>query len=134
MVGRTLLTSESLAFTDPARGALAGRAFADALNRLGIADQLKFKSKLIQGLGSEVVTTVASGAAAIKPRRRPSIRRVFPAIYIFVRVSLLGNSFADHRLAPQATKPTMECTNESVFICGCGDYDAGDGCSGVGAR
>jgi molybdate transport system substrate-binding protein len=62
---RTLLTSESLAFTDPARGALAGRAFADALNRLGIADQLKFKSKLIQGLGSEVVTAVASGAAAI---------------------------------------------------------------------
>ncbi len=62
---RTLLTSESLAFTDPTRGALAGRAFADALNRLGIADQVKFKSKLIQGLGSEVVTAVATGAAAI---------------------------------------------------------------------
>jgi molybdate transport system substrate-binding protein len=62
---RALLTSKSVAFTDPARGALAGRAFADALNRLGIADQLKFKSKLIQGLGSEVVTAVATGVAAI---------------------------------------------------------------------
>jgi molybdate transport system substrate-binding protein len=62
---RTLLTTQSLAFTGPTRGALAGRAFADALNRLGIADQLKFKSKLIQGLGSEVVTAVATGAAAI---------------------------------------------------------------------
>jgi molybdate transport system substrate-binding protein len=62
---RTLLAAESIAFTDPARGALAGRAFADALNRLGIADQLKAKSKPIQGLGSEVVIAVAAGAAAI---------------------------------------------------------------------
>jgi molybdate transport system substrate-binding protein len=62
---RTLLEAESLAFTDPARGALAGRAFADALDRLGIADQIKAKSKPIQGLGSEVVAAVAAGAAAI---------------------------------------------------------------------
>jgi molybdate transport system substrate-binding protein len=62
---RTLLNAESIAFTDPARGALAGRAFADALNRLGIADQIKAKSKQIQGLGSEVVAAVAAGAAAI---------------------------------------------------------------------
>jgi molybdate transport system substrate-binding protein len=61
----TLLTSDSLAFTDPARGALAGRAFAEALNRLGIANQVRFKSKLIQGLGTDVVTAVASGAAVI---------------------------------------------------------------------
>jgi len=61
----TLLTSDSLAFTDPARGALAGRAFAEALNRLGIANQVRFKSKSIQGLGTDVVTAVASGAAAI---------------------------------------------------------------------
>jgi molybdate transport system substrate-binding protein len=60
-----LLTADSIAFTDPARGALAGRAFADALNRLGIADELKSKSKSIQGLGSEVVAAVAAGAAAI---------------------------------------------------------------------
>jgi hypothetical protein len=44
---------------------LAGRAFADALNRLGIANQVRFESKLIQGLGTDVVTAVASGAAAI---------------------------------------------------------------------
>jgi molybdate transport system substrate-binding protein len=62
---RTLLNAQSIAFTDPTRGALAGRAFADALDRLGIADQLKPKSKSIQGLGSEVVAAVAAGAAAI---------------------------------------------------------------------
>jgi molybdate transport system substrate-binding protein len=62
---RTLLEAESLAFTDPARGALAGRAFADALERLGIADQIQAKSKSIPGLGSEVVAAVAAGAAAI---------------------------------------------------------------------
>jgi molybdate transport system substrate-binding protein len=62
---RTLLSADSIAFTDPKRGALAGRAFADALDRLGIADQLKPKSKSIQGLGSQVVAAVADGAAAI---------------------------------------------------------------------
>jgi molybdate transport system substrate-binding protein len=62
---RTLLAAESVAFTDPARGALAGRAFADALDRLGITDQIKAKSKSIPGLGSEVVAAVAAGAAAI---------------------------------------------------------------------
>jgi len=62
---RTLLAASSIAFTDPARGALAGRAFADALDRLGIADQLKANSKSIQGLGSEVVAAVAAGTAAI---------------------------------------------------------------------
>jgi molybdate transport system substrate-binding protein len=62
---RTLLNADSLAFTDPARGALAGRAFADALDRLGIADQIKARSKPIPGLGSEVVAAVAAGAAAI---------------------------------------------------------------------
>jgi molybdate transport system substrate-binding protein len=62
---RTLLAADSIAFTDPRRGALAGRAFADALGRLGIADQLKPKSKSIQGLGSQVVAAVADGAATI---------------------------------------------------------------------
>jgi molybdate transport system substrate-binding protein len=62
---RTLLAAESIAFTDPGRGALAGRAFADALTRLGIADQLEPKSRSIQGLGSQVVAAVADGAAAI---------------------------------------------------------------------
>jgi molybdate transport system substrate-binding protein len=62
---RALLAADSVAFTDPARGALAGRAFAGALDRLGIADQIKAKSKSIPGLGSEVVTAVASGTAAI---------------------------------------------------------------------
>jgi molybdate transport system substrate-binding protein len=62
---RALLAAESIAFTDPSRGALAGRAFADALDRLGIADQIKAKSRSIPGLGSEVVAAVAAGAAAI---------------------------------------------------------------------
>jgi molybdate transport system substrate-binding protein len=64
-VRRTLLGAASVAFTDPARGALAGAAFADAVNRLGIADQLRPKSRPIQGLGSEVVAAVAAGEAPI---------------------------------------------------------------------
>lgn len=62
---RTLLAAPSLAFTNPGRGALAGRAFAEALKALGIADQLAPKSHVIEGLGSEVVAAVANGEAAI---------------------------------------------------------------------
>jgi molybdate transport system substrate-binding protein len=62
---RTLLAAPSLAFTDPRRGALAGRAFAEALKALGIADELAPKSHAIEGLGSEVVAAVTHGEAAI---------------------------------------------------------------------
>src|SRR5579862_3711786 len=58
---RTLLAADSIAFTEPSRGALAGRAFADALNRLGIADQIKARPS--QGLGAEVARAVAAGGA-----------------------------------------------------------------------
>src|SRR5262249_23580999 len=55
----------SLAYTDPARGGLAGLAFANALTRLGIGDQLKPKTKLVAGLGHDVVKAVAAGEAAL---------------------------------------------------------------------
>jgi len=62
---RTLLEAPSLAYTDPTRGGLAGLAFANALVRLGIAEQLKPKTKLIPGLGHDVVKAVAAGQAAL---------------------------------------------------------------------
>ena len=61
----SLLTAESVAFTNPARGALAGRSFADALKRMGIYDQVLKRAKIIPGLGHDVVAAVAAGDAAI---------------------------------------------------------------------
>lgn len=62
---RSLLAAPSVAFTNPARGALAGRSFADALKRMGIYDQILARAKVIPGLGDDVVTAVAQGQAAI---------------------------------------------------------------------
>jgi molybdate transport system substrate-binding protein len=64
-VRSTLLAAESIAYTDPARGALAGRSFANALARMGIADQIKAKARIIPGLGDDVVAAVVRGEAAM---------------------------------------------------------------------
>jgi molybdate transport system substrate-binding protein len=61
----SLLKADAVAFTNPARGALAGRSFADALRRMGIYDQVLEKAKIIPGLGHDVVAAVARGEAAI---------------------------------------------------------------------
>ena len=61
----SLLKAESVAFTNPARGALAGRSFANALKRMGIYDQVLERAKIIPGLGHDVVAAVARGEAAI---------------------------------------------------------------------
>src|SRR2546421_445052 len=61
----SLLGAESIAFTNPARGALAGRAFADALKRMDIYEQILKRAKIIPGLGHDVVAAVAGGEATI---------------------------------------------------------------------
>jgi molybdate transport system substrate-binding protein len=62
---RSLLAAPSVAFTNPARGALAGRSFADALRRMGIYDQVLARANVIPGLGHDVVAAVARGEATI---------------------------------------------------------------------
>jgi molybdate transport system substrate-binding protein len=62
---RSLLAAEKVAFTNPARGALAGRSFADALKKMGIYDQVLAKANVIPGLGHDVVAAVARGEATI---------------------------------------------------------------------
>src|SRR5262249_13880721 len=62
---KSLLTADKVAFTNPMRGALAGRSFADALKRMGIYDQVLAKANVIAGLGDEVVAAVVRGEATI---------------------------------------------------------------------
>ena len=61
----SLLKAESVAFTNPARGALAGRSFANALKRMEIYDEVLKRAKIIPGLGHDVVVAVARGEATI---------------------------------------------------------------------
>lgn len=46
---RSLLAAKSVAYFDPAAGGLSGIHFARVLEQLGIAEQMKLKSKLAQG-------------------------------------------------------------------------------------
>src|SRR5438477_11476800 len=48
---RTLLAAKSIIYTDPALRSPSGVHFANVLERLGIAEQMKVKSKLHDGVG-----------------------------------------------------------------------------------
>jgi molybdate transport system substrate-binding protein len=61
----SLLKAESVAFTNPARGALAGRSFAIALKKMEIYDQVLKRAKIIPGLGRDVIAAVARGEATM---------------------------------------------------------------------
>jgi molybdate transport system substrate-binding protein len=59
-----LLQARSIAYPDPAKGSLAGNYLAGLIERWGIADQLKAKSKLAAG-GAPAAHLVAAGEAEI---------------------------------------------------------------------
>jgi molybdate transport system substrate-binding protein len=62
---KMLLAADMLAYTDPSRGGLAGLAFGNALKQLGFTEDLKPKTKLIPGLGHDVVAAVERGEATL---------------------------------------------------------------------
>jgi molybdate transport system substrate-binding protein len=62
-VKRTLLNAKSIAYPDPEAGA-SGLNVANMLRRLGIAEQMKAKTKLTQG-GGRAMAMVASGEVEI---------------------------------------------------------------------
>src|SRR5712691_7909547 len=47
---RTLLAAKSIVYTDPKTGGIAGVLFARMIERLGIADEVNKKSKLVAGV------------------------------------------------------------------------------------
>jgi molybdate transport system substrate-binding protein len=60
---KTLLAARSIVYADPAKGGLSGIAFARALDRLGIAEQMKPKTILVPGAQSGEL--VAKGEAEL---------------------------------------------------------------------
>jgi molybdate transport system substrate-binding protein len=60
----SLLAAESIAYGDPAKGATTGIHFAGVLQRLGLQDAVRGKSKLAAN-GLEVMKLVANGEAEI---------------------------------------------------------------------
>jgi len=66
---QTLLAAKSIVYVDPAQGATSGIHFASVLQRLGIAEAVKAKTKLVPG--GYPAELVAKGEAELV-RQRPS--------------------------------------------------------------
>jgi molybdate transport system substrate-binding protein len=63
-VKRTLLAAKSISYPDAAGGAAAGVSFNETLKKLGLAEQLQPRIKLVQG-GAAAMAMVAKGDAEI---------------------------------------------------------------------
>jgi len=60
---RTLLAAKSIVYADPAKGGASGVYFAQVLERLGIAQQMKPKTMLVPG--AQAAEVVAKGEAEL---------------------------------------------------------------------
>jgi molybdate transport system substrate-binding protein len=60
---KTLLAARSIVYADPAKGGLSGIVFAHALERLGIAEQMKARTILVPG--AQAADMVAKGEAEL---------------------------------------------------------------------
>jgi molybdate transport system substrate-binding protein len=71
---RTLVAVKSIVYTDPKTGGIAGVLFARMIERLGIADEVNKKSKLV--VGQLNATFVAKGEAELAVQLSSEIREV----------------------------------------------------------
>jgi molybdate transport system substrate-binding protein len=77
---RSLLAAKSIVYADPAKGAASGIHFARVLERLGIVDEMKPKTKLVPGAGAAEI--VAKGEAEIAVSQTIDLIRVSGAEYV----------------------------------------------------
>lgn len=68
---RSLLAAKSISYADPAKGGASGVQFAHVLERLGIADEMKAKTKLVPG--PEAPDLAARGEVEIAVAMVPEI-------------------------------------------------------------
>lgn len=62
---QALLAAPSVVYSDPAKGGLSGIFAAGLIDRMGIADQIKPKLKLVQPGGADLVEAIAKGEAEL---------------------------------------------------------------------
>jgi molybdate transport system substrate-binding protein len=73
---RSLLAARSISFADPAKGGVSGIHFARVLERLGIAEEMKPKTKLATGLGAPPWDLAARGEVEIAVAMVPELLQV----------------------------------------------------------
>jgi molybdate transport system substrate-binding protein len=62
---RSLLAARSIAYSDPPKGGISGVYFAALLDRLGLADEMRPKTKLVPPGGVALVAALQNGEADI---------------------------------------------------------------------
>jgi molybdate transport system substrate-binding protein len=62
---RSLLAASSIAYSDPPKGGISGVYFAALLDRLGLAEEMQPKTKLVPPGGAALVAALQSGEADI---------------------------------------------------------------------
>jgi molybdate transport system substrate-binding protein len=72
---QALLEAKSIAYSDPAAGGASGVHFAAVLERLGIADAIKTKTKFPPA-GGNAASLVATGEAELAIQQKPEIMNV----------------------------------------------------------
>jgi len=110
---QSLLAAKSIAYSDPAGGAASGVHFASVLERLGIADEMKAKTKLTRVPGPGPAELVARGDAELGISQPMDILGVPDAELLGVLPAELQNTrdFVYHvALLPTAREPAAAKT------------------------
>jgi len=108
---RTLLAVKSIVYTDPRTGGIAGVLFARMIERLGIADEVNKKSKLVAGQLN--ATFVAKGEAELAVQLSSEIRQVSGVQFVpmppeFRASVTFSGAVATAARAPAAAKALLE--------------------------
>jgi molybdate transport system substrate-binding protein len=72
---QTLLNAKSIAYSDPAAGGASGVYFAKLLERMGIADQMKAKTKFPPA-GGNSASLLLTGEAELAVQQKPEVMHV----------------------------------------------------------
>ena len=121
---RTLLAAKSIVYSDPAKGGVSGVVFARALERLGIADEMKAKTILVPGAqgpdlvakgeaelgvaqGSEIVPVAGAQLVGPLPGELASTTVFAAAVGAMSKSPAAAKAFVEFLKAPQAA-PTFK--------------------------
>jgi molybdate transport system substrate-binding protein len=105
---QSLLAAKSIAYSDPAKGGASGVYFANVLDRLGIAEQMKSKTILVPG--AQAADVVARGEAEIGVGQASEIVPVAGAQLVgplpgeFASVTAFAAGIGANTKAPEAAK------------------------------
>ena len=116
---KTLLAARSLTYVDPAQGATSGIHFAGVLEKLGIADAVKAKTRLVPGgypaelVAKGEVELVAHQISEIVPVK--GVRLVGPLPRELQKFTVYSTGIATASATPDAAKAFVDFVTRPTF-------------------